>query len=85
MNERAEINDPASAGWHLDKRVPVALLLGLMLNAMAGVWWASSISARVDVLERALLVTQSDHDAIVEMRSTVRSIDDRLERMEQRN
>ena len=38
--------------WHLDKRVPIALLGAIMLQTCAAIWWAASISARVDTLER---------------------------------
>lgn len=70
--------DPASTAWHLDKRIPVALLIGLMLNAMAGVWWASQINARVDTLERIVLQLSQDHDRIVRMETTLNGINDRL-------
>ncbi len=38
--------------WHLDKRVPVALILTILAQTIGAVWWAASLSARVDVLER---------------------------------
>ena len=34
--------------WHLDKRVPVALIISLATQAAAMVWWGSQITARVD-------------------------------------
>ena len=38
-------------GWHLDKRVPIALILALGLQTFGIVWWAATINSRVDVLE----------------------------------
>lgn len=29
-------------GWHLDRRVPIALILTLILQAGTAVWWASA-------------------------------------------
>ena len=40
--------------WHLDKRVPVALLFGLMVQGGAGVWWASGANERLSQIERRL-------------------------------
>ncbi len=37
--------------WRLDKHIPVALILAIILQGAATVWWASSISARVEMLE----------------------------------
>lgn len=33
--------------WHMDKRVPVALILTIILQTVGIVWWASSITADV--------------------------------------
>jgi hypothetical protein len=43
--------DPASGNWHLDKRVPVALILSLAIYFFGGAWWVSKISSRVDYIE----------------------------------
>lgn len=34
--------------WHLDKRVPIALLLGLLLQGMGAIWWAAQFEARFE-------------------------------------
>jgi hypothetical protein len=38
--------------WHLDRRVPIALILTIMLQSAAAVWFAASLVGRVDTLER---------------------------------
>lgn len=38
--------------WHLDKRVPLALILTIVLQTGAMLWWAASLSERVNNLER---------------------------------
>lgn len=40
--------------WHLDKRVPVALITTLLIQAGLGVWWASNASERLEQVERRL-------------------------------
>ena len=34
--------------WHVGKEVPLALLLTLALQTAGGVWWAASMSAKMD-------------------------------------
>ncbi|GAA2872022.1 uncharacterized protein YlxW (UPF0749 family) [Aminobacter niigataensis] len=37
--------DPASGTFHIDKRVPVALIVTIALQTAAGIWWAASVQA----------------------------------------
>jgi hypothetical protein len=38
--------------WHLDKKVPIALILTILGQTVVMTWWAASLSQRVDALER---------------------------------
>ena len=38
--------------WSVDKRIPIALIITIGFQTGAGVWWASSMSERVTVLEK---------------------------------
>lgn len=40
--------DPQTASWHLDKRLPVALITALLVQAFSSLWWAASFSARTE-------------------------------------
>lgn len=48
----------ALKGWHLDHRIPVALILALIVQTAGMVWWASGITAQVSDHERRLAVTE---------------------------
>lgn len=37
--------------WHLDKRVPVAIIIAILVQTGGMVWWASNLTARVSTLE----------------------------------
>jgi TolA-binding protein len=50
----------ASDDWHLDKRVPITLILALLAQTAGMVWWAASISGRVDVNSRDIQVAQTE-------------------------
>lgn len=78
-------DDPAASAWHLDKRIPIALLIGLLCNAAAGVWWASQLTSRVDSVERAVVSLSQDHDRIIRMEETLNGTEDRSNRNNDRN
>jgi Tfp pilus assembly protein PilO len=40
--------------WHLKKEIPIALLLGLLIQGAGIVWWASGANERLSQIERRL-------------------------------
>jgi hypothetical protein len=44
----AETGDP----WHLDKKVPIALIVTVLGGIGSGIWFAGTSMHRLDVLER---------------------------------
>ena len=61
--------------WHLDKRVPIALIITIGLQTGAFVWWASDINARVNTLERRAEITAPQAERLVRVETKVESID----------
>lgn len=61
--------DPQTSAWHLDKRLPVALIVALLVQAASSLWWAASFSARtetrLDSAERRMML----HDEIAKRHS----------------
>lgn len=41
------------AAWHLDKRVPIAMILSIAMQTGAFVWFAARLDQRVEALERS--------------------------------
>lgn len=54
-------------GWHLDKRVPVAIILGLVLQAGGFGWWAATLDQRVSVAERDIVRLEAQTDALTQL------------------
>ena len=44
----------ANEQWHLDKRVPVAIIFAILIQSAGGVWWASAMNERMSQVERRL-------------------------------
>lgn len=63
--------------WHLDRRVPIALILGLAMQLAGGVWIASKFDSRLQRLEddRAL-----QHERDEKQDREVREANARMER-----
>jgi hypothetical protein len=68
--------DPANGSWHLDKRVPVALIFTIFIQTSAIVWWAAGINARVEQLERQYLLTAPHAERIIRLEENVIGIKD---------
>lgn len=64
--------------WHLDKKVPVALIVTLSLQTAAIVWWAASISARVDVLEQRSLAAAPQAERIIRLEAKLDNVVDKI-------
>ncbi len=43
--------DNPKTGWHLDRRIPIALVFVIAMQTAAGIWWAATQSARMDSIE----------------------------------
>lgn len=67
--------------WHLDKRVPIALIFAILAQTVAGVWWAATLQGTVNELSRRQIIieTQADGDGV-----EAKSFSERLARMEER-
>jgi cell division protein FtsB len=47
MNKKPERN------WHVDRTIPLALILAIGAQTGTAIWWARGLEARVDDLEKA--------------------------------
>ena len=51
-------------GWHLDKRVPVAIIFALLVQSAGVVWWASNIASRQGQVEARVAVHEQQINAM---------------------
>lgn len=78
MPPRAEDREP----WHLDKKVPIALIATILIQTGAALWWASKLDSRLGVVERHATEI-SDHPArIVRLEAFRDDLGRRLDRIE---
>ena len=74
-------------GWQVDKRVPIALIITLLIQTFGIVWWGATLTARVSNLEQTAIAasTQPERLARVEtklegVQETLTRVDEKLER-----
>lgn len=76
--------DPQTSSWHLDKRIPIALIIALLTQTAAAIWWASSIEARMLNVERASMKTENLPSVTSLVQYRLDQIDSKLNRIENR-
>lgn len=37
-------------GWHVGKEIPIAMLFAIILQSFGAIWWAATLSAKLDDL-----------------------------------
>jgi hypothetical protein len=67
--------------WHLDKKVPVALIATLAVQTVAIVWWAASLSQRVDALEHNAMAAVPRLESVIRLETKVDVINSTLQEL----
>ena len=44
----------ADRHWTVDRHIPLALIMAILFQTAVGVWWAATMQARVNALEKLL-------------------------------
>ena len=68
--------------WHLDRRVPIALIITIIMQTIGIVWWAASLSARVETLEHRFAELATYQARIVRLEEKQNAVYQRLDRIE---
>lgn len=66
--------DDNSESWHLDRRVPLALIVTIVVQTGGLVWWASSLSERVNTLERQAVTSAPQGDRLTRVEVKIEAI-----------
>lgn len=60
-------------GWHLDKRVPVALIVAMFLQLIGFVWSYAILTSKVDTNEKNIARTESSLNARIDRSDVIAS------------
>lgn len=63
--------DDVDRQWHLDKKVPIALIGTLTIQTMAVVWWAAGAATRLDQLERQVREAAPQAERVIRLEEKI--------------
>ncbi|MBN4046373.1 hypothetical protein JYU02_00050 [bacterium AH-315-P15] len=76
-------NDDGAADWHMDRRVPIALIFAIAVQTGAGLIWAGAAGERIRQLEDQALLSRDMSERLVRVEEQIgfaRVTLDRIER-----
>lgn len=69
--------------WHLDKRVPLAMIAALIMQTFAIAWWASATSERVTTLERRMDAAAPQADRLTRVEVKLETVQSGIDEIKQ--
>lgn len=76
-----DMNTPSNEPWHLDKKVPISLILAIIVQSAVVMWWAARIDANDSEQERRIAAIESWRDGTQQQ---LQSVNERLARIDER-
>lgn len=74
---------PVDRRWHLDKRVPIALIFAMLIQTGGIVWWGATTSERVSVLKERLDAISPQADRLTRVEVNIEDIKSSLTEIKQ--
>lgn len=74
MVRKAELE--ADAAWHLDKRIPIAMILAIVMQTAGVIWWGATTSERLNALERKVDLAAPQADRLTKVETRLESVQD---------
>lgn len=64
----------SDTSWHLDKKVPIALILAIIMQTGGIVWWGATASERLNALERKADAAASQPERLARVETKLESV-----------
>lgn len=80
-NPEPRYRQEAKEAWHLDKKVPVAIIIALFLQFVGAIWWAAKMDARDNDQERRLTSVEIRQDGT---QAQLQKLNENVARMDER-
>lgn len=72
----------APSGWRLDRKIPVALILSLVVQGGTFLYWGGRMSQRVDYVEEAVHASQRLDERVTRLEEQSKAIKEGVDRIE---
>lgn len=70
--------------WKIDKHIPIAVILAMVMQTFAIIWWAAQMEARVGVLETQTAQNTLVIDRVSRVEEKVSALRESSQRIEQK-
>jgi hypothetical protein len=70
--------------WKIDKHIPIAVILAMVMQTFAIIWWAAQMEARVNVLEMQTAQNTLVIDRVSRVEEKVSALRESSRRIEQK-
>lgn len=64
--------------WQVDRHIPVALLLAMVIQTVGIVWWAATLTGRVAELEQKVATLQPASERLIRLETRFESVLEKL-------
>lgn len=81
MSDTAATDADKPAAWHVQREIPLALLVGLLAQLAAFIWWGSSMAGRLAYGEARIAALEQSQAAGL---SEIRRLSEQLARTDER-
>lgn len=62
--------------WHLDRRVPIALIVTILIQTGTVVWWGASTNARINALEEKATLASTQPERLARVETKLETVQD---------
>lgn len=69
--------------WTVDKRIPLALLIALLINIGSWVWWASDLSSRMNNVERQAETQENLKERVIALEIVLSRLDTTVTKLDE--
>jgi Tfp pilus assembly protein PilO len=76
--------DRSDANWHVDRKVPVAVIIMLALQTGGFIWWGAKADERLSTLERKVEFAAPQADRLTRVEVNIEAIKDSLSEIKSR-
>lgn len=74
----APVIDESDTHWHLDRKVPISIILTILIQTAGVMWWAASANERLNSLEQKMIMLAPQSDRLTRVEVNIETIKDSL-------
>lgn len=68
--------DTSDSSWHLDRKVPVAIIITILLQTGGVIWWGATATERLNALEHKVDLAAPQADRLTKVETRLEAVQD---------